>query len=57
MIGRLALGGNAQSDSPRNLDVVKTIDNSKMIVGPIDDACYFSIAAALSAIWCDWALN
>jgi hypothetical protein len=40
---------------PSDRDLVKTIDNSTMIVGPVGDAYYFSINyfsinAALSAI-------
>jgi hypothetical protein len=39
----------------RKLWLVKTIDNSTMIVGPVGDAYYFSIEAALSAKWWDCA--
>jgi hypothetical protein len=45
-----SLGGNAQSDGSPDLHVIKTIDNSMMIVGPVGEAYYFAIdAAALSA--------
>ena len=44
------LGGNAQSDGSPDLHVIKTIDNSMMIVGPVGEAYYFAIDAALSAI-------
>ena len=50
-----SLGGNTQSDGSPDLHVIKTIDNSMMIVGPVGEAYYFAIDAALSAIWWDCA--
>jgi hypothetical protein len=44
-----SLGGNAQSDGSRDLHIIKTIDNSMMIAGPVGEAYCFAIDAAIDA--------
>ena len=48
----LAIAGAATPNRTArpDLHVIKTIDNSMMIVGPVGEANYFAIEAALSAI-------